>query len=273
MQEELFQQYAYLVHQRFGIQLPPEKKSLLESRLFKLLNNHLGEPGFGDEEEFLRYLGNDASGRAMGLLAEAITTHHTFFMREADHFDFFGQQVLPYLAESIRDGDVRTWCAACSSGEESYTMAMVMAEFFALRGPGWETTLLATDLSKDILEVARSGIYEDAAVATLPDRWKAQFFHRLPDGRWQISDLLKQRVLYRQFNLMRTAFPFRKPFHVIFCRNVMIYFDAATRDALVRKFYDYLEPGGFLFVGHSEVVDRQSAPFQYVMPSVYRKAP
>ncbi|MBR0358722.1 MAG: chemotaxis protein CheR, partial [Selenomonadaceae bacterium] len=88
---------------------------------------------------------------------------------------------------------------------------------------------------------------------------------------YQVSDRLKQKVLYRKFNLMTPVFPFRKPFHVIFCRNVMIYFDTPTRDALVRKFYDFLEPGGFLFVGHSEVIDRQSAPFEYVMPSVYRK--
>ena len=192
-------------------------------------------------------------------------------MREADHFDFFGKQVLPYLESCIRDGDVRTWCAACSSGEESYTLAMIMADFFALRGPEWETTLLATDLSQDILDVARSGVYTGEAVRSLPAQWQAEFFHRLPDGTYQVSDRLKQKVLYRKFNLMTPVFPFRKPFHVIFCRNVMIYFDTPTRDALVRKFYDFLEPGGFLFVGHSEVIDRQSAPFEYVMPSVYRK--
>ena len=109
MQEALFQQYARLVQQHFGIQLPLEKKALLESRLFKLLNERHGQPGFGDEQEFLDYVLEDASGQALTLLSEAITTHHTFFMREADHFDFFGKQVLPYLESCIRDGDVRTW--------------------------------------------------------------------------------------------------------------------------------------------------------------------
>lgn len=271
MQEALFQQYASIVQDNFGIQLPMEKKALLESRLFKLLSSHAGEPGFADEMDFLHYVRHDASGKALELLSEAITTHHTFFMREAEHFDFFARHVLPYLADSIKDGDVRTWCAACSSGEESYTLAMIMADFFALHGPQWETTLLATDLSQEILDAARQGIYADEAVRGLPAKWKGQFFRRLPTGDWQVSNSLKQRVLYRRFNLMNPVFPFKKPFHVIFCRNVMIYFDTETRNGLVRKFYDFLEPGGFLFVGHSEVIDRQSAPFEYVMPSVYRK--
>lgn len=271
MQEALFQQYAQVVQGNFGIQLPIEKKALLESRLFKLLSNHINEAGFADETDFLHYVREDASGTAMNLLAEAITTHHTFFMRESDHFNFFGKQVLPYLASTIKDGDVRTWCAACSSGEESYTLAMIMSEFFALQGPQWDTTLLATDLSQEVLDTARRGIYTDEAVKGLPPQWKGQFFHKLATGDWQVSQNLQQQVLYRRFNLMNPVFPFRKPFHVIFCRNVMIYFDTETRDSLVRKFYDFLEPGGFLFVGHSEVIDRQSAPFEYVMPSVYRK--
>ena len=150
-------------------------------------------------------------------------------------------------------------------------MAMIMSEFFALQGPQWDTTLLATDLSQEILATARRGIYTDEAVRGLPPQWKGQFFHKLATGDWQVSQNLQQQVLYRRFNLMNPVFPFKKPFHVIFCRNVMIYFDTETRDSLVRKFYDFLEPGGFLFVGHSEVIDRQSAPFEYVMPSVYRK--
>ena len=108
MQEALFQQYAQVVQDNFGIQLPIEKKALLESRLFKLLSNHINEAGFADETDFLHYVREDASGTAMKLLAEAITTHHTFYMREADQFNFYSKQVLPYLASTIKDGDVRT---------------------------------------------------------------------------------------------------------------------------------------------------------------------
>lgn len=271
MRDSLFQQYAAVVHQQFGIQLPMDKKALLESRLFKLLNDHAGQINYTDEEAFLRYVKNDSSGKAMAQLSEAITTHHTFFMREKDHFDFYEQQVLPYLGNTIRDGDVRTWCAACSSGEESYTLAMMLHDFFSLRGIGWDYTLLATDLSKDILATAKQGIYSAESVATLPQRWQSTYFKRYDSNNYQVVSSLKQRVLYRPFNLITPVFPFKRPFHVIFCRNVMIYFDTPTRNELVKKFYDFLEPGGFLFVGHSEVIDRTVAPFDYVMPSVYRR--
>lgn len=271
MRDALFQQFATVIHQQFGIQLPMDKKALLESRLFKLLNNNVGKPEYANEEAFLRYVQNDVTGKALAQLSEVITTHHTFFMREQDHFQFFGDTVLPELENHIKDGDVRTWCAACSSGEESYTLAMQLHDFFGIRGPGWEYTLLATDLSREILETAKQGIYSAESVATLPPRWQSTYFKKCDAFNFQVNDSLKQRVLYRPFNLMNPVFPFKRPFHVIFCRNVMIYFDTPTRNELVKKFYDFVEPGGYLFVGHSEVIDRTVAPFDYVMPSVYRR--
>lgn len=271
MKDSLFRQYAAVIHQQFGIQLPMDKKALLESRLFKLLNNNAGKPGYADEEAFLHYVQQDSSGKGLLELSEAITTHHTFFMREQDHFQFYAEKVLPYLGETIRDGDVRTWCAACSSGEESYTLAMHLQDFFGTRGPAWEYTMLATDLSREILATAKQGIYSKETVATLPKRWQTNYFRKYDADNYQVVEPIKQKVLYRPFNLITPVFPFKKPFHVIFCRNVMIYFDAPTRNELIKKFYEFLEPGGFLFVGHSEVVDRSVVPLDYVMPSVYRK--
>lgn len=270
MNQSLFQQFAALVTQNFGIQLPPEKKALLESRLFKLKNENMGRPELASDEAFLRYIREDKTGKGLAMLAEAITTHHTFFMREADHFSFYEKEVLPYLEKSIRDGDVRTWCAASSTGEEAYTLAMMLEDHFGSM-PGWETTLLATDLSKDVLEIGKNGVYSVESVKTLPALWQNSYFLRTVDGKYQVVDKLRQKVLFRRFNLMTPVFPFRKPFHVIFCRNVMIYFDNKTRDNLVRKFAEFLEPGGYLFIGHSEVIDRHKSDFDYVMPSIYRK--
>lgn len=271
MKDELFQQYASVIHRQFGIQLPLEKKTLLESRLFKLRKDNVNLPVYASDEAFLNYIKTDHSGKAIHQLAEAITTHHTFFMREQDHFQFYAEQVLPYLERTIKDGDIRTWCAACSSGEESYTLAMHLHDYFSLKGPEWEYTLLATDLSKEILATAKQGIYSAEAVSTLPHRWQTSYFRRYDGENYQVVESLKQHVLYRSFNLISPVFPFKRPFHVIFCRNVMIYFDARTRNELAQKFYDYLEPGGFLFIGHSEVIDRSAVPFEYVMPSVYRR--
>jgi chemotaxis protein methyltransferase CheR len=258
------------VTQNFGIQLPPEKKALLESRLFKLKNDNMGRPELASDEAFLKYIREDKTGKGLAMLAEAITTHHTFFMREADHFSFYEKEVLPYLEKSIRDGDVRTWCAASSTGEEAYTLAMMLEDHFGSM-PGWETTLLATDLSKDVLEIGKNGVYSAESVKTLPALWQNSYFQRTIDGKYQVVDKLRQKVLFRRFNLMTPVFPFKRPFHVIFCRNVMIYFDTPTRDNLVRKFAEFLEPGGYLFIGHSEVIDRHKSDFDYVMPSIYRK--
>ena len=178
--------------------------------------------------------------------------------------------MLPYWAEHSPERDLRTWCAACSTGEEAYTLAMLIQDFFALK-TGWDVSLLATDLSREALAAARSGSYDRHVLRELPVSWQRLYFQ--PDGaeRVRITDALRAQIIYRQFNLMEPHFPFRRRFHVIFCRNVMIYFDAPTREALVRKFYEFLEPGGFLFIGHSEVIDRNTVPFAYVMPSVYRR--
>lgn len=271
MKQSTFQQFSAVVHQNFGIQLPPEKQALLESRLFKLMNDNQGMPELASEEAFLEYIRRDKTGKALAMLAEAITTHHTFFMREADHFTFYGQEVLPYLEKTIRDGDIRTWCAASSTGEEAYILAMLLEDYFSSRGPQWETTLLATDLSREVLDKAKSGLYSQESVQTLPDHWQAKYFQKVAGGQCQAVESLRRKILFRQFNLINPTFPFKRPFHVIFCRNVMIYFDVPTRDTLIQKFADFLEPGGYLFIGHSEVIDRQAHAFEYVMPSIYRK--
>lgn len=271
MKQSTFQQFSALVKDNFGIQLPPEKQALLESRLFKLMNDNAGKPELASEEAFLQYIRNDSTGRGLAMLAEAITTHHTFFMREADHFTYYGKEVLPYLETVIRDGDVRTWCAASSTGEEAYILAMLLEDHFSMKGPQWETTLLATDLSREVLEKAKTGLYTSDAVKTLPVQWQNRYFQPAGNGCHQVVESLRKKVLFRQFNLINPTFPFKRPFHVIFCRNVMIYFDVPTREALIQRFADFLEPGGFLFIGHSEVIDRQVHEFDYVMPSIYRK--
>ena len=271
MEQSVFLAYAHIVDREFGIQLPLTKKALLESRLQRLFKE--GGPGadFSDAAAFLKALKHDASGKLLRLLAEAITTHHTYFLRESDHFKFYRDTVLPWLADTISDGDIRTWCAACSTGQEAYTLAMLLQDWFGLQGTRWEKVLLATDISQDVLDFARRGIYQREDISELPDSWKNAYFHA-KDGQYvQVSELIRQQVLFRPFNLMTPKLPFKRPFHVIFCRNVMIYFDTKTRRQLVRRFYDFLVPGGYLFVGHSETVERQAAPFQYIMPSVYRK--
>jgi len=158
MDKATFQGYAAIVAREFGIQLPPAKQALLESRLYRLFCEGGPAAVYGDAAGFLRALRQDRSGKLLKLLAEAITTHHTFFLREADHFRYYRDVVLPWLAQNVRDGDIRTWCAACSTGQEAYTLAMLLEDFFGLRGGNWEKTLLATDLSQEVLAFAQQGM-------------------------------------------------------------------------------------------------------------------
>lgn len=150
-------------------------------------------------------------------------------------------------------------------------IAMVLSDFFGLERDKWDKKILATDISTKVLQKAMAGIYNAEQLDKMPDQWKRHFFHKLPGGnQYQVTQELKNEVIFRQFNLM-DPFPFKKKMHTIFLRNVMIYFDEKTKQEVVQKVYDALEPGGYLFIGTTETLDRSSTPFQIIQPSIFRK--
>lgn len=265
--ESEFIKLTSFIKSNYGIHLKAEKQALVTGRLQKVLETE----GFDNFTDYYNFIMADKSGAAVVMLLNKITTNHTFFMREANHFYYFRDTVLPYLAGSVKNKDLRIWCAACSSGEESYTLAMLLDEFFASEKFLWDCKVLATDISERVLDTAKEGKYSSTAIAPLPLNWKLNYFKNLGDGQSVIADKIKNEVIYRKFNLMEPVFPFKKKLHTIFCRNVMIYFDNATKDQLINKFYDNLEYGGYLFIGHSESLNREKTKFKYIMPSVYRK--
>ncbi|MHA6480804.1 CheR family methyltransferase [Paenibacillus sp. strain BS8-2] len=254
------------VKRHFGIHLGSGKKTLVVSRLADVL----GKLQLSSFDEYLKLITADPQGQAAKLLADRMTTNHTFFMREIDHFRYMSQVVLPYWDGQVRDKDLRIWSAGCSSGEEPYTLAFLLDDYFQLRKREWDTTILATDISAQVLNKALQGVFQGDAVAPLPERWRNNYFMH-QDGQYRIIERIKKEVVFRKFNLMEANYPFRKKFHVIFCRNVMIYFDHQTKMNVVSKFYDLLEPGGYLFIGHSETLQWDHTAFEYVMPAVYRK--
>lgn len=262
-----FDQLSEFIKKNYGIYLKDSKKTLLTGRLFGVLQ----EKNLKNFSEYYNYLVADKTGEAVSTLLDKITTNHTFFMREADHFYFFRDKVLPYMAETIRNKDLRTWCAACSSGEEAYTLAMIIDEFFGVSANMWDTKILATDISSNILTAAKKGVYSNERIQPLPPVWKMNYFRKLDNENSVVSDKIKNQILFRKFNLVEDYFPFKKKFHVIFCRNVMLYFDDKTKDELVEKFYDFTEDGGYLFIGHTESINRDKTRYKYIMPSVYRK--
>lgn len=265
--EQEFQSLAGYIKKNYGINLKDEKKSLVTSRL----QNVLTEKKFESFSQYFEYIISDRTGEAVITLIDKITTNHTYFMREAEHFYFFRDKVLSQLKNSVKSKDLAIWCAASSSGEEAYTLAMIIDEFFGQEKFWWDTKVLATDISEKVLTIAKRGHYSESKIAPLPIHWKNNYFKKVSGDIWTVVDRIKEEVIYRKFNLMEPVFPFKKKFHIIFCRNVMIYFDNKTRDELVEKFYNSMEYGGYLFIGHSESLDRQNPRFKYISPAIYRK--
>ncbi len=259
-----------LIYKKFGINLTDQKKSLMVGRLQKIIR----AAGFESFQEYYEYLINDRSEQALGELIDRISTNHTFFNREKDHFHFFVETALPAIVERLEQQnqkDLRIWCAGCSSGEEPYMLLMLMHEFFGSNYSQWDAGILATDISHRALSLARAGNYPQERIADVPEPLRNKYFRRQPDGSYSINDRIKKEATFRRFNLMNERFPFKKPFHIIFCRNVMIYFDQTTRETLIGKFHQFTEPGGYLCIGHSETIGRSQSLYKYLMPATYQR--
>ncbi|NNJ32809.1 CheR family methyltransferase [Lacrimispora defluvii] len=267
IQEQEFRRFADYIKVNYGIHFKNEKKTLVEGRLGQVLTSM----NMGSLTEYMEYVTTDKTGQAAAVMLDRITTNYTFFMREPEHFHFFRDRVLPYLSQTAKDRDLRIWSAACSTGEEPYTLAMLIDEFFGSNKAAWDTKILATDISQGVLASAMSGVYGKEKIADLPDGWKKRYFKPLDSERCILSEKIRNEVIFSNINLMNTSFPFKRKMHVIFCRNVMIYFDNDTKDRLAERLYDITEPGGFLFIGHSESLNREATRYRYVMPAVYRK--
>ncbi len=252
--------------ENFGINLS-KKRTLIESRL----NNYLIKKGYSDFKSYFDNALNDKSGMELSQIVNFLTTNFSYFMREWDHFKFFRDSVLPEITSGIRGNDLRTWSAGCSTGEEPYTLAMLISDYFSDKSAKWDAKVLATDISEKALKKAKEGSYEEESLKNVPTLWKFGYFSKTPDGTWKTKDKLRQEVVFRKFNLIEEHFPFKKKFHVIFCRNVMIYFDDGPKRKLIEKFYNSLDDGGYLFIGQSESINREDTKFKYIKPSIYKK--
>lgn len=261
-----FRQLSDYIRLHYGIHLKEEKQALVMGRL----NNVLMSKNFTSFKAYFEYIVSDRTGEAVMTLVDKITTNHTFLCGKTIIFSFSRQGAPLPGSHGEGQGPPRLERGVLL-GEEPYTLAMLMNEYFARNKPLWDSQVLATDISRQILDKAQRGVYANEDIAVLPPAWRMKYFTGVDQLHSVVSDKLKKEVIFRKFNLMEPAFPFKRKFHVIFCRNVMIYFDAPTKQALVDKFYRHLEPGGYLFIGHSESLQRETTPFKYVMPAVYRK--
>jgi len=283
-----FRLIRQLVYDKAGICLGEHKRSLIVGRLQKTLRKQ----GFADFTQYYKHVIADDSGKSLNTLIDSISTNHTYFYREHDHFDYFADVVLSnYFTGQNKqiDSDLRIWCPGCSSGEEPYMIAMLILESLGLDNNITSPMILATDISTTALDKAIAGEYKEENVSRLSKKLTSKYFQQnqgspksqhsqtysgkenVTNRNLTINNRVKNMVMFRKLNLMREEYPFRQNFHVIFCRNVMIYFDNPTRKALVERFAKYSEPGGYLFIGHSETLGRDNKYYDYIKPATYRR--
>lgn len=263
--DQEFKALTTFVHQKFGIDLS-KKRVLIEGRM----SNTLQERGIKTFQAYLDILHADKTGTEMTTLLNKLTTNHTFFMRENEHFRFLTEHALPYFERTRPSRVLRIWSAGCSSGQEPYTIAMAIQEYFGTRKSGWDTVILASDISENALAKARRAIYTTEEVKDIPDTWRRKYLTDLHNDTFQVTEALRKEVIFRTVNLM-DPFSFKQPFDLIFCRNVMIYFDSPTKDKLISKFYDWSADGAFLFIGHSENINKELTQYHYIKPAIYQK--
>jgi len=259
-----FVRLTTFIHNDYGINLT-SKRNLIEGRLGKTIL----DMGFSNFSEYVDFILKSKSPEALDVLINRVTTNHTYFMRENSHFDFFQNTVLPELEKNSTSKSLGIWSAACSSGEEPYTMSIILKEYFGNKPQSWDTRLLATDISKRVLTIAMKGAYSEESLKDMPEAWIKKYFTKAGDI-YTVTKPIRDNVIFKEFNLM-DPIKFKMKFDCIFCRNVMIYFDQQTKDALIQRFYDVLNPGGFLLIGHSETLNKATSPFKYLMPATYRK--
>ncbi len=258
--------YTY-IQKNYGIDLS-KKKKLIVSRL----SNELTAKGHKDFSNFVDTIVSGRDPASTTSMLNKLTTNYTYFLREESHFDFMMSTVLPAITRRhANDKSLAIWSAGCSSGEEPYTISMYLMEYFGSKFPLWDTRILATDISQQILNTAMNPSYTDSELAQLPSAWRDKYFVRKPNNIYTVAPKIRDNVIFQTFNLM-DPIRFRKQFDLIFCRNVMIYFDQPTKNALAKRFFDATVPGGYLFIGHSEGLSKDNNPYTYIKPSIYQKA-
>ncbi len=263
--DKQFKKVSGIIYQLCGIYLKDGKEALVRARLMKRLRV-LRMDSF---DTYLAYIESKKGVKELGYMVDVMTTNKTSFFRELAHFDYLRDYVLPGIGSRRR---LRFWTAACSSGEEPFSLAILLREHIPdinLK----DVKILATDISVSMLEKARRAVYFKEALSDIPLMYLQKYFFRIQksSGReYQVTDNVRTMVRLAQLNLM-DPWPMKGPFDVILCRNVMIYFDRPTQQKLINRFWDLLETGGHLFVGHSEGLSAISHKFNYVRPAIYRK--
>ncbi|MBQ4863820.1 protein-glutamate O-methyltransferase [Pseudoalteromonas sp. MMG013] len=252
------------VYQACGIVLGPHKREMVYSRIARRIRAN----GLTSFTDYLRYLETHSDAEFSHFI-NAITTNLTSFFRENHHFEYLSEQIIPSLLETNRESRrVRIWSAGCSTGEEPYSIAMTIMDKFP---SSWDVKILATDLDSNVLSKAQQGVYEPDTITGLAANQLKLFFLKSADEKaYRVKPLLQQQISFKRLNLLEN-WPMKGPFDVIFCRNVLIYFDKETKDTLFRRYHEMLSRDGHLFIGHSETMGKEHDEFKNLGKTTYKK--
>jgi chemotaxis protein methyltransferase CheR len=275
MSDKDFSRLSAFIEKEYGIKLPPVKKTMLEGRIRKRLR-HLGVDSFS---QYCHLLFNSPNmENEFVQMVNVVTTNKTDFFREPNHFEYLVQTALPGLTSShrmIERKPLIVWSAGCSSGDEPYTLAMVLADYFeTYSGPFIGFKIMATDISTHVLEKAMRGIYDGEKIGPIPLSFRKKYVLRNKNkdhNLFRISPEIRAMIHFQRLNLLDPDFGFREKIDVIFCRNVIIYFDRDTQGKVLGQMHRCLSPGGFLFLGHSETINGLNLPYIPVAPTIYKK--
>ena len=273
LNEHYFKKFREFIYETSAINLSDKKRALVQSRLSKRINQ-LKMKSFS---EYYKYVTDDSNSEEISIMMDFISTNVTSFFREAPHWEYLRNNMsdLKHIIE--QRGKLRIWSAACSSGQEPYTIAMFMKDECKIARRNEDVKILATDISNQILREASRGEYASKDMTGLSKMQLKHYFSKMDKGEneyFSVSHELKNMITFRQFNLTRGNYSIfaNKKFDIIFCRNVMIYFDTPTKHKLIEQYYRLLSPGGLLFLGHSESIPRTLyTKFKAVQPSIYKK--
>ncbi|MEA2063909.1 MAG: protein-glutamate O-methyltransferase CheR [Gemmatimonadota bacterium] len=266
MDSTLFDRFRTLVYDQSGITLGAEKQALVCARVGKRMRSL----GLADHRQYYETVLEDKSGRELVALLDVISTNVTHFFREEKHFQVLGELLARWRKEG--QSRIRIWCSASSTGEEPYSIAMTVCETYG--DNAGDTKILATDISTGVLQEARQGIYKSEKVEKVPSHLATKYFERhggRDSGLFRVRENLRRLVTFGRLNLSVHPYPLNGPLDIIFCRNVMIYFDSVVREKVLASMYKLLKPGGYLMVGHAESLTGLVSDFKTVMPAVYIK--
>jgi len=264
--DEEFAELVAFISQNYGIDLT-KKRILAECRL----NSDIKKSGQTSLGGYLRQIKHDKTGRLETELLNRLTTNYTFFLRENKHFEFLEKQILPEIPSGADSPVYRIWCAGCSSGEECYTLSMYFHSYMKQHGVRLPFHILGTDISEKSLKKAEEGRYALREISNIPEQWQQEYCLIDRENEcFTIRPEIRQPVRFCRMNLMK-PFAGQRQYDLILCRNVMIYFNEESRKRLLEGLYDSMKKGGYLFLGHTELLPRNHEFFQYICPAVYRK--